>query len=95
MTAVSTLTTLDFLYLALSVAVIVLVIVICIALINLTFVLRDVRKISKTAGDVTEKFHSMILTPVNFVSQMSEALLPQLEELIKSQLSKKNKKAKK
>ena len=89
----TTLNTLDFLYLSLSFATILLVVVLTIAIVNIVLLIRDIRKISHTAGDITEKFHSMVLTPVNLVSKLVEQGSPYLEDFIASQIQKvKNKK---
>jgi cell shape-determining protein MreC len=88
----SAISTLDLLYLVLSMGVLVLVVLLSVLIIHLVLVLRDFRKISNTAGDITEKFHTMILTPVSFVSKISENLAPYVEEFVKKQFEKKPKK---
>lgn len=88
----STFTSLDILYLVLSASIIILVVFIAVLLINITLVLRDFRKVSKTAGNITEKVHEMILTPVSYITKISESLTPYIEEYIKKQMAKKSKK---
>ncbi len=89
----TSLTTLDFLYLSLSFATILIVVVLTIAILHIIFLIRDIRKISHTAGDITEKFHSMILTPVSLVSRLVEQGSPYLEDFFTAQVQKvKNKK---
>ena len=88
----SAISTLDLLYLVLSMGVLVLVVLLSVLIIHLVLVIRDLRKISNTAGDITEKFHTMILTPVSFVSKISENLAPYVEEFVKKQFEKKSKK---
>jgi cell shape-determining protein MreC len=84
--------TLDILYMVLSVAILVLAIFLAVLLVQLTLVIRDFRKMSSTAGDITEKFHSMILTPVSYVSKIAEALSPQVEDYIRNKMTKKKSK---
>lgn len=85
----STFTTLDILYLVLSASILILVIFLSVLLVNLTFVIRDFRKMSRTAGDITEKVHGMVLTPVKYVTQIAETITPHIENYIKKQLNKK------
>lgn len=89
---ISTFTSLDILYLVLSAAILVLVIFLSVVLINLTLVLRDFRKMSRTAGDITEKVHSMVLTPVSYISKIADAISPQVEDYLKSKMKKGKKK---
>jgi cell shape-determining protein MreC len=89
---VSTFTSLDILYLILSASILILAIFLSVVLVNLTLVLRDFRKMSRTAGDITEKVHSMVLTPVSYISRIADAVSPQVEEYIKNKMSKKKKK---
>ncbi len=88
----SAISTLDLLYLVLSMGILVLVVLFSVLIIHLVLVIRDLRKISNTAGDITQKFHSMILTPVSFVSKISENLAPHVEDFIKKKFEKKAKK---
>lgn len=85
----STFSSLDILYLVLSVSILVLVIFLSVLLVNLTLVIKDFRKMSRTAGDITEKVHGMVLTPVKYVSKIAENLTPHVEEYIKKQMNKK------
>lgn len=85
-------TSLDILYLVLSAAILVVAILTAVLIINLTLVLRDFRKMSRTAGDMTEKLHSMVLTPISYVSKVAENLSPYVEEYIEKKVGKKKKK---
>lgn len=86
---------LDILYLVLSASILVIAILVAVLVINLTLVLRDFRKMSRTAGDMTEKLHSMVLTPISYVSKVAENLSPYVEEYIEKKMSKNTKKKKK
>ena len=82
----SALTTVDFLYLALAIGAIVLVVVLAVAIVNTIFLIRDIRKISSVAGDVTEKFHEMVMTPISIVSSFANAVTPHVENFIKNKM---------
>jgi hypothetical protein len=82
----TSLTTLDFLYLSLAAGSIILVIVIAVLAIHATLVLRDLRKISSVAGDVIEKFHGMVLKPINIVSRIADTVGPHIEEFTKDKM---------
>jgi hypothetical protein len=84
-------TTLDFLYLALGVCALILVLFLSVALIQVVLVIRDVRKITNTAGSLTEHFHNIILTPLHYLGSISEIVGPHLENFIESRLNKKKK----
>ena len=86
------LTTQDFLYLALTVGVAILTTVFTIATIYLILVLKDIRKISNTAGDITQKFHSMILVPISMFTKITETAFPYIEEFVKKHTDKVKKK---
>ncbi len=83
------LSTLDFLYLTLAVGFIILVIVGCVALIHVTLIIRDLRKISNTAGNLTENFHNIVATPLFYFGRIAETIGPKIEELIEKKLNKK------
>lgn len=83
----SALTTVDFLYLALTIGAIVLVVVIAVAVINTILVLRDIRKISSVAGEVTEKFHEVVMTPLSMVSGIANMVTPHIENFIKNKMA--------
>ncbi|PIQ80008.1 hypothetical protein COV81_00150 [Candidatus Peregrinibacteria bacterium CG11_big_fil_rev_8_21_14_0_20_41_10] len=82
------LTTLDFLYLTIGISTIILVIFVSIAIIQLILVLRDLRKITDTAGTITEHFHQIVATPLYYIGKVGEAIGPHLEKLIKDKLKK-------
>jgi len=75
----SSFSSLDVLYMSLALGTIILTIVIAVVLINLAMVLKDVRKITNTAGDLSSKFHSIIATPLNLTSGLLEKAMPHLE----------------
>jgi len=83
---------LDILYLVLSATILITAILLSVLLVNLTLVLRDFRKMSRTAGDMTEKLHSMILTPLSYVSKVAENLSPHIEDYLEKKMTKKKKK---
>lgn len=89
------LTTLDFLYMTLGIGAIILVIVLTVALIQAILVIRDIRKITDTAGSISEHFHDIIVTPLYYVGRISEAVGPQLEKLVMDRFSSEKKKGKK
>lgn len=81
------LTSLDFLYIALGVGFIFLVILLSVLLIHLVLVLRDVRKVSNTAGTISEYFQEIVTTPLYYVGKISQLLGPHLETIIKSKIN--------
>jgi len=84
----SAFSTLDILYMSLALGAIILTIVISVVLINLTMVLKDVRKISNTAGDLSAKFHSIVATPLNLTSGIIEKAMPHIESFLASKFRK-------
>jgi len=91
----TSLTSLDLLYISLVVAVILLSIVIVVAVIQLILVLRDVRKVTDTVGDLTENLHNIVVTPVSVVSRIVETVGPHIEGIVEAQMEKLKKKKKK
>jgi len=75
----SNFSSLDILYMSLALGTLVLTIVLAVVLINLAMVLKDIRKISNTAGDLSSKFHSIIVTPLNLTSGLLEKSMPHIE----------------
>jgi hypothetical protein len=82
----SALNTVDFLYLALAIGAIILVVVIAVAIVNTIFLIRDIRKISSVAGDVTEKFHEVVMTPISVLSSIANVVSPHVENFVKNKV---------
>jgi acid phosphatase family membrane protein YuiD len=82
------LTTKDFMNISITVSIIVISILIAIALVHAILIMRDVRKVSKITGDITEGVNSIITAPLALIAQVSSAIAPQAEKTIKSWLKK-------
>lgn len=83
------LTTKDLMNISITIAVIVLTIILCVALVHAILIMRDVRKVSRTTGEITEGFYQLVLTPLSFMGQISNSVAPQVEKAIKKWLKEK------
>lgn len=84
----ATFTSQDILFLSLALGAIILVIVIAVAIINLVMLIRDIRKVSSTVGDITSKVHSVVITPVSIVSGIVEKVGPIVEGFVARKMEK-------
>lgn len=87
------LTTKDFMNISITISIIVISILLAIALVQAILIMSDVRKVSKTTGEITEGFYQLVLTPLAFMSQIGTAVAPQAEKAIKSWFKKQEKKS--
>lgn len=62
---------LDFLYIALGGGFLLLVIFSCVLLLQLTWILRDVNKITANASEASEKIKETILEPLKIISEFA------------------------
>jgi hypothetical protein len=85
------LTTKDFMNISITVSIIVISILLAVALVHAILIMRDVRKVSKITGDISEGINGILTAPIALVSQISNAVAPQAEKTIKSWLKKKEK----
>lgn len=83
------LTTKDFMNISITVSIIVLSILFSIAIVHAILIMRDVRKVSKVTGDITEGINSILGAPLALIQQVTNAIAPQAEKTIKSWLKKK------
>ncbi|MEK7545265.1 MAG: DUF948 domain-containing protein [Patescibacteria group bacterium] len=74
-------TSLDVLYISLAGGFLILVIFLSIALMYLTFVLRDVSKVTHGIEEVTEKINQLVLTPFKILNTLFEHIGPFIEML--------------
>lgn len=74
-------TSLDVLYISLAGGFLVLVIFLSIALLYLTFVLRDISKVTHGVHEVTEKVNQLILSPFKILNTLFEHIGPFIEML--------------
>lgn len=81
------LSTLDLLYLALALGIIILVIALTVLIVNLTMLVRDARKVTDTVGDISEKVHQIVITPVSIISSVIEKAGPYIEGFIAGKFS--------
>lgn len=83
------LTTLDFLYLTLGIGIIILVIVLTVALVQVILVMRDVRKITESAGNISEYFHEIVMTPLYYMGKVGETVGPYIEKMLQERFGRK------